>query len=133
MKHLLVSVAATGLILLTAFSTTGCLTVIERAMEDRLTKDQVTDAEIGAGILSRFSDKDAGLLLDVNVDVWEQRVMLSGTLDNARMRQDVVQMVRADSRVREVYNEIQIVTEAEKQQRREASKNKDKPKKEGAA
>lgn len=40
MKHLLVSVAATGLILLTAFSTTGCLTVIERAMEDRLTKDQ---------------------------------------------------------------------------------------------
>lgn len=135
MRHLRTRVAAIGLILLSALGTTGCpqlaMESAKKAMEDRVTDDQVTDTKIGSGILSSFFDKDKGLLLDVNVDVWEQRVMLTGTLDNSQMRQDVVQMVRADSRVRKIYDEIQIVTKAEKEQRREAAKNKDESKKEG--
>ena len=64
----------------------GCTTVMietgKKAFEDRTTEDQVTDAKITTGILSRFSDKDKGLLLDVSADVWEQRVLLTGTLDS---------------------------------------------------
>jgi osmotically-inducible protein OsmY len=136
MKYLRTGVAVTGLILLSALGTTGCTKVMietaKKAMEDRVTEDQVKDTQIGTGILSSLSGKDMGLLLDVNVDVWEQRVMLTGTLDNPQTRQDVLQMVRADSRVRKIYDEIQIVTKAEKEQRREAAKKKDESTKEGA-
>lgn len=127
--------AVAGLVLVTALGLAGCPQILmetaKKTMEDRVTDDQVTDTKIGTGILSSFSDKDKGLLLDVNVDVWEQRVMLTGTLDDPKMRQEVVQLVRADQRVRKIYDEIQIVTRAEKDQRREAAKTKDEPKKEG--
>ena len=135
MRHRHEGVVIAGLVLVTAFGLTGCPQILmetaKKTMEDRITDDQVTDTKIGAGILSSFSDKDKSLLLDVNVDVWEHRVMLTGTLDDPKMRQDVVQMVRADQRVRKLYDEIQIVTKAEKDQRREAAKSKDEPKKEG--
>ncbi len=98
---------------------TGCLTVMKetamKAMEDRTTDDQVTNTKISTGILSRLSDKDSGLLLDVNVDVWEQRVLLTGTLDNPAVRGDVVKLVREDTRMTAVYDEIQIVTPEEKE------------------
>lgn len=135
MGHLLTRAAATGLILCTALGTAGCPQIMmetaKKAMEDRTTNDQVTDTKIGAGILSGLADKDKGLLLDINVDVWEQRVLLTGVLDNAQTRQDVVQMVKADSRVKNTYDEIQIVTAAEKEQHREAAKKKDESSKEG--
>lgn len=124
-----------SMLLLHTFLVTGCLTVVtetaKKAMEDRTTEDQVTDTKIGTSLLSSFSDKDKGLLLDVNVDVWEQRVMLTGTLDSSQTRKDVVQMVQTDGRASKIYDEIQIVTTAEKEQRREAAKNKDEAKKEG--
>jgi len=126
---------ATAILLFTALTMSGCMTVLtetaKKAMEDRTTEDQVTDTKIGTAILSSLSDKDKGLLLDVNADVWEQRVMLTGTLDNQQTRQEVVQLVRADGRAKKIYDEIQIVTKAEKEQRREAAKNKDEEKKEG--
>lgn len=124
-----------GILLFTALTMNGCMTVLtetaKKAMEDRTTEDQVTDTKIGTAILSSLSDKDKGLLLDVNADVWEQRVMLTGTLDNPQTCQEVVQLVRADGRAKKIYDKIQIVTKAEKEQRREAAKNKDEEKKEG--
>ena len=135
MKLWYTTISAAAPLLLTTLIMTGCVQVMtetaKKAMEDRTTEDQVTDTKISTGMLSSLSGKDKGLLLDVNVDVWEQRVMLTGTLDNPQTRQDVVQMVRADGRAKKIYDEIQIVTKAEKEQRREAAKNKDEAKKEG--
>ena len=135
MKPTYKTLPATAILLFTALTMSGCMTVLtetaKKAMEDRTTEDQVTDTKIGTAILSSLSDKDKGLLLDVNADVWEQRVMLTGTLDNQQTRQEVVQLVRADGRAKKIYDEIQIVTKAEKEQRREAAKNKDEEKKEG--
>ena len=135
MKPTYKTLPATAILLFTALTMSGCMTVLtetaKKAMEDRATEDQVTDTKIGTAILSSLSDKDKGLLLDVNADVWEQRVMLTGTLDNPQTRQEVVQLVRADGRAKKIYDEIQIVTKAEKEQRREAAKNKDEEKKEG--
>ncbi len=113
----------------------GCTTVLvesaKKTLEDRSTDDQVTDTKISAGILSSLSDKDKNLLLDVNVDTWEQRVMLTGTVADNRTRQEVVQLARADRRVKAVYDEIQVVSAAEQARRREAAKTKDSSKKEG--
>jgi len=114
---------------------TGCLTVIKetamKAMEDRTTDDQVTDTKIATGILARLSAKDSGLLLDVNVNVWEQRVLLTGTLDDPAVRVDVVKLVREDTRVTAVYDEIQIVTPEEKERRRQQAEKHDQKDTEG--
>lgn len=115
---------------------TGCMQVYEQAaktaFEDRSNDDHILDVKIDTNILSALSDKDKSLLLDVKTDVWEQRVMLTGTLDDPKMKADVVRLVKqADPRVKQIYDEIQIVSKEEKEQRREAAKNKDESKKEG--
>ena len=101
----------------------GCATVMieagKKAFEDRNTEDQITDTKIATGVLSRLSDRDKSLLLDVNVDVWEQRALLTGTLDNSQEKQAVAELVNSDSRITKIYNDIQIVTKAEKETRRE--------------
>lgn len=112
-----------GAALLTTFIMSGCVQVVtetaKKAREDRTTGDQVTDGRIGTGILSRLGSKDKGLLLDVSADVWEQRVLLTGTLSDPKVRGEVVQLVRQDQRVRQVYDEIQIVSKGEQEARRE--------------
>ncbi|MEK7222002.1 MAG: BON domain-containing protein [Nitrospirota bacterium] len=135
MRHQRAEFGIAGLVLCLALGTAGCTTVIveaaKKTMEDRLTEDQVTDTKIGTGLLSSLADKDKNLLLDVNVDVWEQRAMLTGTVSDAKVRQDVVRLAQADERIRRIYDEIQIVSKEEQARRREAAKNKDESKKEG--
>lgn len=112
-----------GAALLATFVMSGCVQVLtetaKKAREDRTTGDQVADGRISTGILSRLSGKDKGLLLDVNADVWEQRVLLTGALSDPKVRGEVVQLVRQDQRVRQVYDEIQIVSNSEQEARRE--------------
>ncbi len=104
----------------------GVLTAAaQKAFEDRSTGDQVTDAKVTTGILKRLADKDKELLLDVSVDVWEQRVMLTGTLDDAKKRDGVVKLARADNRIKAFHNEIQVVSTAQRDQRRQQAERKD--------
>jgi len=90
----------------------------QKSVEDRTTEDQVNDTKIIAGILDGLAGIDKGLVIDVNADVWEGRVLLTGTLDDTRMRARVEQQARTDPRVITVYNEIIIVSKDEKEQRR---------------
>ncbi len=78
----------------------------------------MTDAKIYGGILSRLADKDKKLLLDVSADVWEGRVLLTGTLDSRKTHREVLSLVRRDKRIRKFYDEVRIVTKAEKERRR---------------
>ncbi len=109
-----------GIFMTTVFS--GCTSVVtsaaQKAWESRSTEDQVTDSKIHAEILDKLKNKDKGLLLDVNVDVWEQRVMLTGTLDDAGVRSEVESLAKQDSRIQILHNHIQVVTKAEKEARR---------------
>ena len=108
---------------------TGCQSVVtsaaQKAWENRSTEDQVTDAKIHTGILDRVKNKDKGLLLDIGVDVWEQRVMITGTLDDNNTRSEIESLAREDSRIKALYNEIQIVSKAEKEARREQKEKGD--------
>lgn len=118
-----------------ALLASGCTTVLmetgEKALEDRSTENQVTDTKMATNFLSDLSGKDKGLLLDVNVDVWEQRVLLTGTLDDPNVRDEVVQMAKADARHKALYDEIQIVTPEEKERRRKQVEQQDKKDTEG--
>ena len=118
--------------LFVAMALSGCATVVtsmaQKAWESRSTEDQVTDAKTHTGILDKLKNKDKGLLLDVNVDVWEQRVLLTGTLDDSGLRSEVESLARQDSRIKILHNHIQIVTpekkEAQRKQKEEGDKEK---------
>ena len=113
-------------LVLAALLSAGCIPLAieagEKAWEDRSTEDQVTDGKIYGGILSRLSDKDKNLLLDVSADVWEGRVLLTGTLDSRKAHREVVSLVRRDKRIRKLYDEVRIVTKAEKERRRKLTR-----------
>jgi len=127
--------ACLTLLLLCALGSTGCVTVVtetaKKAFEDRSTDDQVTDTKMGVSLFSSLVDKDTNLAIDVSTDVWEQRVLLTGTVSDAQTRKDVLQLVRADKRVKVVYDEIQMVSKEEQARRRDTVKNKNPNKKEG--
>ncbi|MDE2418620.1 MAG: BON domain-containing protein [Burkholderiales bacterium] len=93
----------------------------KKAHEDRSTDQQWTDVQIASSVLSALGEKDKGLLLDVSADVWELRVLLTGTVVDHQTRQDLVRRVRADRRILKVYDEIQVVSQEEQARRRAAS------------
>ena len=105
--------------LIVAMALSSCATVLtsiaQKAWESRSTEDQVTDAKIHTGILDKLKNKDKGLLLDVSIDVWEQRVLITGTLDNSELRSEVESLARQDSRIKILHNHIQIVTPEKKE------------------
>jgi len=103
----------------------------QAAFEDRLTEDQITDARIAGAMTKALFEKDKNLVLDVGIDVWEQRVLLTGTLDGEHIRQEVLALAGKDDRIKSLYNEIQVVPTAERDQRRAQAENPDADAKEG--
>ena len=91
----------------------------QAAFESRLTEEQVVDAKIKTGILDRMIGIDKMLALDLSVDVWKTRVMLTGTLSSTDLRNQVARAVQYDARVSEFYNEVRIISEDEQATRRE--------------
>jgi osmotically-inducible protein OsmY len=117
------------------FAAAACQSVLvetgKKVFENRSTSDQIADTRLAGGIATDLTLKDKSLLLDVSTDVWEQRVLLSGVL--SRMQEEIAVMVRADPRVRALYDEIQIVSQEEQEKRRKEAEEKGQgePKKEG--
>ncbi|MDT8990384.1 BON domain-containing protein [Curvibacter sp. APW13] len=128
-------IATTALLLGSLLLLPACTTVVtetaKKAFEDRSSEDQATDIRMATSYFSALLDKDKNLALDVSLDVWEQRVLITGALTDARQRQEVEALVRADKRARMVYNEILLVSKEAQSQRRDAARNKSTPKKEG--
>jgi hyperosmotically inducible protein len=126
---------ACSALLIVGILLSGCTTIMmetgKKAFEDRTTEEQVTDTKIATGILKRLADRDKSLLLDVNVDIWEQRALLTGTLDDPEEKQAVVDLVKSDSRITKIHNDIQIVTKEEKEARRKQVEEGNKDSKEG--
>jgi osmotically-inducible protein OsmY len=127
--------ALLGLMLCIALSTTACTALVletaKKLREDRQTDDQITDTQIGVNFLSVLSDRDNKLLLDVNADVWELRVMLTGTVSDPKTRQELIKLARADKRIKKIHDEIQIVSTAEQVRRQSTNRNPDAAPKEG--
>ncbi len=124
-----------GLMLCISVGTTACTALVletaKKLREDRQTDDQVSDAQIGVSLLSALSDRGSSLLLDVNADVWESRVMLTGTVTDAKVRQNLVQMARSDKRIRKVHDEIQVLSAIEHARRLRVNRYKEEVSSEG--
>ena len=131
-----ITVCRLMLLLVIGLGLSGCTTVLvesaRRIKEDRVADEQFSDTKISASAMSTLMDADKNYLLDVNVDVWEGRLLLTGTVHSASARKEVAQAIRADKRVRRVYDELQIVSIEELQRRRDSVKTRSPNRKEGA-
>ncbi len=120
-------------VLLATLGLAGCTTVVwetaKKLRESRAGDAQFTDTKISVNLMSGLAEKDMGLFMDVNADVWESRVLLTGTVTDASIRQEVVRKVRADKRIAKIYDEIQVVSAARQAQQRELAKSQTTPRK----
>lgn len=110
--------------------TSGCGTVVvggvaetgQRLAEDRSGENQLLDAKIYTTFNQKLIEFDKELYFDVSLDVYEQRVMLTGTLDNNNTLVKIQEMLYQDERIKEVINEVQLVTPAAKNNMRSMRK-----------
>lgn len=95
-----------------AFGLSGCVLIVKEAatrlMEARTAQEQIIDAEIDIRLSNELEEISGFLLHDVNVDVWQGRVLLTGVVGSAGLREAVARLARKDTRVRAIYNEIEV-------------------------
>jgi osmotically-inducible protein OsmY len=99
-----------------AASLTGCVgTAIgvgamagTAAMEERGLDGAISDTAIRTEINGLWSQKDERMWRKVGLQVYEGRVLLTGTVDSAEMREDAVRLAWQADGVKEVINEIEI-------------------------
>ena len=68
----------------------------------------VDDATIKINIASKFISSDDNLFVDLNTNILDGRVLLTGLVDNQEIRIDAVRRVWEVEGVKEVINEIQV-------------------------
>ena len=81
---------------------------LQMPLEDRTGNDQWLDTQIKSGILGEFSNVDHTYLMDVNIDIWEQNVMVTGMVDSKGKYYDVMSLVKQDNRIKTVYDHLVI-------------------------
>lgn len=114
MTRLIVRTALAGVLILNLLGLTGCLTAVRevtgKALEDRSHADLTTDTNIqsylDAQLHQQFKDRD----LAVKFDVWEQRVLVTGTVKDPGLKTQIGALVKEAPNVREVYNEVLVVS-----------------------
>ena len=79
--------------------------------EDRTLSETKDDFRIKASILNAFAGESYGLLVDINTDVYESEVMLTGSVKKNADRRKAVELARRVDGVKKLYNEIQVTEE----------------------
>jgi osmotically-inducible protein OsmY len=84
----------------------GIVSGIEAAVEDRSSSDIATDLKLKTAIVAALTDKlgKAGAL--IGVDVYEQDVMLTGSVSTAALKAQAAELTKKDARVKKIYNEL---------------------------
>lgn len=68
---------------------------VEALVEDRSSEDIGKDAEIKARIVAKVIDKMASDVIAINADVYEQDVMLTGSVETRRQRTEAGTLARS--------------------------------------
>ena len=88
---------------------------VEALVEDRSSEDIGKDAEIKARIVAKVIDKMASDVIAINADVYEQDVMLTGSVETRRQRTEAGTLARSVENVKRVYNDILVQRDIDKQ------------------
>ena len=95
---------------ISACTTSPPVTVAELVAEDRVFEDQKTDTKIKTGIITDINNRMSTTLAALlNVDVYEQRVLLTGAVETDDDRAKAGRLAWAVPNVKSVINEIQVV------------------------
>ncbi len=86
----------------------GAGTTMVVAEGDRSFGTVVDDATIKVNIAAKFINSDDNLFVNINTNVLEGRVLLTGLVDNQEIRIDAIRKVWEVEGINEVINEIQI-------------------------
>jgi osmotically-inducible protein OsmY len=86
-------------------------TVGVAAMQERGVKGTAKDQAIRAEINHLWLQKDHRYFGDLNLQVQEGRVLVSGTVKDAETRAEAIQLVWQAENVREVINEVEVTDE----------------------
>jgi osmotically-inducible protein OsmY len=95
-------------------------TVAGFALEDRSAEDHGIDTKIEASVFGKVTQIDKMLAIDLTTNAWEGRVLLTGIVEEARLRDAAVRAARETQSVKVVYNDIVVVTKAEAERMRKA-------------
>ncbi len=88
---------------------------VEAAVEDRSGDDIGKDLEIKASITADVIDKMGTDVISISVDVYEQDVMLTGVVENAKQKTEAEMLSRAVEGVKKLYNDILVIKAIDKE------------------
>ena len=117
-----IAIAFGALILLTAGPAkaqfnplSGITSAIEAAAEDRSSGDIATDLKMKTSIVSSLTDKLGKEGALIGVDVYEQDVMLTGTISTAALKTQAETVTKAVAGVKKIYNELLLDSDLAKE------------------
>ena len=87
---------------------------VEAVAEDRSSGDIAKDLEIKATITADVIDKLGSDVISISSDVYEQDVMLTGSVEKAEQKAEAGKLAAAVEGVKKVYNEILVVKPIDK-------------------
>lgn len=125
------------LMLLGLLGATGCSYVAPvrevggRALEDRAHADRMKDGDLESRLVRLMYERISTKKHDLSFDVWEQRVLVTGTLDKATLRDDLGRWVKEVPGVRATYYEVQLVSKEETEQRLQQKEQREQKKNAG--
>ena len=108
-----------ALVLMSTFALSSCAVAVVGAggavgmgaAEERGFESSVDDTRIKADISGSYVDNSVGLYHDIQVDVIEGRVMLTGSVEKPDAHDSAVKIAWQAAGVREVIDEIQVTSE----------------------
>lgn len=86
---------------------------VEAAVEDRSAEDIAKDTEIKAKIIATVTDQMGSDMLSFNTDVYEQEVMLTGVVDNGKLKTQVEAIAKTIKGIKKIYNEVLVIPKLE--------------------
>ena len=93
---------------------TSLKSAVEAAVEDRSAGDIATDLKIKTQITAKVVDKMGTDVISISSDVYEQNVMLTGTVETAAQKTQAGKLTAAIEGVKKIYNEIRVVKPTDK-------------------
>ena len=88
---------------------------VEAAAEDRSSGDIATNLKIKTAITAAIVDELGTDVISLNVDVYEQDVMLTGAVEDPKLKQKAGQLSKAAEGVKKTYNDILVIKSIDKE------------------
>jgi hyperosmotically inducible protein len=82
--------------------------VLEAVLEDRSADDIGTDLKLKATIVGEVLDKMTNDAISIGADVYEQDVMLTGAVEDAKTKVRAGKLVRSIAGIKKIHNQILI-------------------------